>query len=74
MEKRDLNETKFDYTPCMAGDTRMAEWGQFLGGSVIIWDNRRTMHRARPLPSEEPRDMRRSTLRGEGPTAEQAAA
>ena len=47
------------------------EWGQY---DLVIWDNRRTMHRARPFPSEEPRDMRRTTLRGEGPTAEQAAA
>lgn len=47
------------------------EWRQY---DLVIWDNRRTMHRARPFPSEEPRDMRRTTLRGEGPTAEQAAA
>ena len=47
------------------------EWRQY---DLVIWDNRRTMHRARPFPSEEPRDMRRTTLQGEGPTAEQAAA
>jgi len=47
------------------------EWRQY---DLVIWDNRRTMHRARPFPSQEPRDMRRTTLRGEGPTAEQAAA
>ncbi|MEC8774797.1 MAG: TauD/TfdA family dioxygenase [Pseudomonadota bacterium] len=47
------------------------EWRQY---DLVIWDNRRTMHRARPFPSEEPRDMRRTTLLGEGPTAEQAAA
>jgi len=41
---------------------------------VVMWDNRRTMHRARPFPAEEPRDMRRTTLAGEGPTAVQAAA
>tara|TARA_A100001037_G_C14846703_1_gene498954 strand:+ start:91 stop:612 length:522 start_codon:yes stop_codon:yes gene_type:complete len=47
------------------------EWRQY---DLVIWDNRRTMHRARPFPSKEPRDMRRTTLKGEGPTAEQAAA
>tara|TARA_B100000676_G_scaffold307958_1_gene367606 strand:+ start:1434 stop:2312 length:879 start_codon:yes stop_codon:yes gene_type:complete len=41
---------------------------------LVIWDNRRTMHRARPFPPEEARDMRRTTLRGDGPTAEQVAA
>lgn len=42
-------------------------------GDLVMWDNRRTMHRARPFPPEEPRDMRRTTLKGEGPTAAQAA-
>lgn len=41
---------------------------------LVIWDNRRTMHRARPFPSDEPRDMRRTTLAGDGLTAEQVAA
>ena len=31
-------------------------------------------HRARPFPAHEPRDMRRTTLRGDGPTVAQAAA
>lgn len=43
-------------------------------GDLVIWDNRQTMHRARPFPAEEPRDMRRTTLAGDGPTAEQAQA
>jgi alpha-ketoglutarate-dependent 2,4-dichlorophenoxyacetate dioxygenase len=43
-------------------------------GDLIMWDNRQTMHRARPFPAHEPRDMRRTTLAGDGPTAEQAAA
>ncbi len=42
-------------------------------GDLVIWDNRQTMHRARPFPAEEPRDMRRTTLEGDGPTAAQAA-
>jgi alpha-ketoglutarate-dependent 2,4-dichlorophenoxyacetate dioxygenase len=32
------------------------------------------MHRARPFPADEPRDMRRTTLAGDGPTALQIAA
>ncbi|HUF91598.1 MAG TPA: TauD/TfdA family dioxygenase [Candidatus Limnocylindria bacterium] len=42
-------------------------------GDLVMWDNRRTMHRARPFPAHEPRDMRRTTLVGE-PTVSQAAA
>jgi len=40
-------------------------------GDLVMWDNRQTMHRARPFPADEPRDMRRTTLAGDGPTAEQ---
>src|SRR5256885_1678795 len=43
-------------------------------GDLVMWDNRRTMHRARPFPVHEPRDMRRTTLIGDGPTADQALA
>ncbi len=35
---------------------------------LVMWDNRQTMHRARPFPAHEPRDMRRTTLMGDGPT------
>jgi alpha-ketoglutarate-dependent 2,4-dichlorophenoxyacetate dioxygenase len=38
-----------------------------------MWDNRATMHRARPFPHHEPRDVRRTTLMGEGPTVSQQA-
>ena len=41
---------------------------------LVIWDNRTTMHRARRFDRTEVRDMRRTTLAGEGPTVEQAAA
>jgi alpha-ketoglutarate-dependent 2,4-dichlorophenoxyacetate dioxygenase len=41
---------------------------------LVMWDNRQTMHRARPFPDHEPRDVRRTTLRGEAPTIEQALA
>jgi alpha-ketoglutarate-dependent 2,4-dichlorophenoxyacetate dioxygenase len=37
-------------------------------GDLVMWDNRQTMHRARPFPAHEPRDMRRTTLMGDGPT------
>jgi alpha-ketoglutarate-dependent 2,4-dichlorophenoxyacetate dioxygenase len=40
---------------------------------LVVWDNRQTMHRARPFPPHEPRDMRRTTLAGDGPTAAQVA-
>jgi alpha-ketoglutarate-dependent 2,4-dichlorophenoxyacetate dioxygenase len=40
-------------------------------GDLVMWDNRRTMHRARPFPAHEPRDMRRTTLAGDGPTVSQ---
>ena len=42
-------------------------------GDLVMWDNRRTMHRARPFPADEPRDMRRTTLVGT-PTIAQPAA
>ena len=39
---------------------------------LVIWDNRTTMHRARRYNDmADIRDMRRSTVRGEGPTTEQ---
>jgi alpha-ketoglutarate-dependent 2,4-dichlorophenoxyacetate dioxygenase len=41
-------------------------------GDLVMWDNRQVMHRARPFPAHEPRDMRRTTLAGDGPTAPQA--
>lgn len=43
-------------------------------GDLVMWDNRQTMHRARPFPADQPRDVRRTTLMGDGPTVEQQAA
>jgi alpha-ketoglutarate-dependent 2,4-dichlorophenoxyacetate dioxygenase len=41
---------------------------------LVMWDNRQTMHRVRPFDDTvEKRDMRRTTIAGDGPTAEQAA-
>ena len=42
-------------------------------GDLVMWDNRQTMHRARPFPAQEPRDMRRTTLMGDAPTVAQVA-
>ena len=41
---------------------------------LVMWDNRQTMHRGRPFPPDERRDVRRTTIQGDGPTAAQAAA
>jgi alpha-ketoglutarate-dependent 2,4-dichlorophenoxyacetate dioxygenase len=39
---------------------------------LVIWDNRTTMHRARRYDPTEMRDLRRTTLQGDGPTISQA--
>ena len=41
-------------------------------GDLVVWDNRCTLHRARPFDPAEPRDMRRTTVAGDGPTVERA--
>jgi len=47
------------------------QWKQH---DLVIWDNRQTMHRARRYDdTREVRDMRRTTVRGEAMTAQQAA-
>lgn len=35
---------------------------------LVIWDNRQTMHRGRAFPAGKPRDVRRTTLNGDGTT------
>ena len=47
---------------------------QWQVGDLVMWDNQQTMHRARPFPENEPRDVRRTTLMGSAPTVEQKAA
>ena len=47
---------------------------QWRVGDLVMWDNQRTMHRARPFPAHEPRDVRRTTLMGDAPTVAQQAA
>ena len=41
---------------------------------LVMWDNRQTMHRVRRFDASQVRDMRRTTVRGDGPTYLQAAA
>jgi alpha-ketoglutarate-dependent 2,4-dichlorophenoxyacetate dioxygenase len=41
-------------------------------GDLVMWDNRQVMHRGRAFPANEPRDVRRTTLKGDGPTVAQA--
>ncbi|MBV9862899.1 MAG: TauD/TfdA family dioxygenase [Alphaproteobacteria bacterium] len=41
---------------------------------LVMWDNRQTMHRVRRFDESEPRDMRRTTVAGDAPTAEQVEA
>jgi alpha-ketoglutarate-dependent 2,4-dichlorophenoxyacetate dioxygenase len=40
---------------------------------LVMWDNRTTMHRARRFDHREVRDVRRTTLAGDGPLIEQTA-
>lgn len=42
-------------------------------GDLVMWDNRQTMHRARPFPPDEARDVRRTTLAGDRPTVAQVS-
>jgi alpha-ketoglutarate-dependent 2,4-dichlorophenoxyacetate dioxygenase len=45
-------------------------WRQW---DLVIWDNRATMHRARPFNAEEVRDMHRTTVACECSTMAEAA-
>ena len=47
---------------------------QWRVGDLVMWDNRQTMHRARRFDDRhEVRDVRRTTLAGDGPLLPQAA-
>jgi alpha-ketoglutarate-dependent 2,4-dichlorophenoxyacetate dioxygenase len=64
---RDLTE--------FATQRRFVHAHEWRVGDLVIWDNRQTMHRARRYDDlNEARDMRRTTIRGDGPTAPQASA
>jgi alpha-ketoglutarate-dependent 2,4-dichlorophenoxyacetate dioxygenase len=46
------------------------QWSQW---DLVVWDNRATMHRARPFPKHEVRDMHRTTVACERSTMAEAA-
>jgi len=45
---------------------------QWRVGDLVMWDNRQMMHRVRRYDEGQPRDMRRTTVAGDAPTAAQA--
>jgi alpha-ketoglutarate-dependent 2,4-dichlorophenoxyacetate dioxygenase len=47
------------------------KWRQY---DLVMWDNRQTMHRVRRFDESLVRDMRRTTVAGDAPTATQVAA
>src|ERR1700733_7619128 len=63
---RDLNEAA-----TRPGRVYVHKWRQY---DLVIWDNRQTMHRVRRFDETKVRDMRRTTVAGDAPTAEQVAA
>ena len=38
---------------------------RWTAGDLVMWDNRCVLHRGRPYPSDQPREMRRTTIAGE---------
>ena len=63
---RDLNEEA-----TRSENVYVHKWRQH---DLVMWDNRQTMHRVRRFDETLVRDMRRTTVAGDRPTAEQAAA
>lgn len=47
---------------------------RWRANDLVMWDNRQTMHRVRRFDESEPRDMRRTTVAGDGQTTAQAEA
>ncbi|MDX2156720.1 MAG: TauD/TfdA family dioxygenase [Hyphomicrobiaceae bacterium] len=58
----------------MATQRELTYSHKWRAGDLVMWDNRSTMHRARPFPHTDRRDVRRTTLMGDAPTVEQRAA
>lgn len=56
-----------------ATQRRFVQSHSWKQGDLVIWDNRRTMHRARPFDTTQVRDLRRVTTRDVASTLEQAA-
>jgi alpha-ketoglutarate-dependent 2,4-dichlorophenoxyacetate dioxygenase len=63
---RDLTEEA-----TQAENIHVHKWRQY---DLVMWDNRQTMHRVRRFDETKVRDMRRTTVAGDMPTAEQVAA
>ena len=63
---RDLNEEA-----TRPENVYVHKWRQF---DLVMWDNRQTMHRVRRFDENLVRDMRRTTVAGDAPTAQQVAA
>ena len=56
-----------------ATQPRFVHAHRWTEGDLVIWDNRCTMHRARPFDTTKVRDLRRVTTRDVASTLEQAA-
>ncbi len=56
-----------------ATQPRFVHTHRWAKGDLVIWDNRCTMHRARPFDTTKVRDLRRVTTRDVASTLEQAA-
>ena len=56
-----------------ATQPRFVHAHRWARGDLVIWDNRCTMHRARPFDTTKVRDLRRVTTRDVASTLEQAA-
>jgi alpha-ketoglutarate-dependent 2,4-dichlorophenoxyacetate dioxygenase len=56
-----------------ATQSRFVHAHRWRQGDLVIWDNRCTMHRARPFDTTKVRDLRRVTTRDVASTLEQAA-
>jgi alpha-ketoglutarate-dependent 2,4-dichlorophenoxyacetate dioxygenase len=63
---RDLNEAATE-----PGNVYVHRWRQY---DLVMWDNRQTMHRVRRFDDRLVRDMRRTTVAGDAPTATQVQA
>jgi alpha-ketoglutarate-dependent 2,4-dichlorophenoxyacetate dioxygenase len=57
-----------------ATQRRFVHAHQWRQHDLVMWDNRATMHRARRYDHTQVRDMRRTTIAGSAPTAEQVRA
>ena len=61
---RDLTET--------ATQRELVYVHRWQPNDLVVWDNRQTMHRVRRFDESKPRDVRRTTVAGDGPTVAHA--